>query len=180
MINFQAKYTRNSYIEKSWRNSRIERKKSKKTVNMASTHFNASTTRYQFDEFKNSKACSVPFEKMDYSIYRPSSNCVAFTTTEERITTWIKVFYQRYHVQQNNHGEQGPLKSTWEEQQAQNDPNKCEKITLTLHLEGKKPQESIVTIIIYCSTGRIQIQGRFLRKWGDNEFDMIKKIIDKK
>ena len=108
---------------------------------------------------------------MDYSIYRPSSNCVAFTTTEERITTWIKVFYQRYHVQQNNHGEQGPLKSTWEEQQAQNDPNKCEKITLTLHLEGKKPQESIVTIIIYCSTGRIQIQGRFLRKWGDNEFD---------
>jgi hypothetical protein len=140
VINFQAKYTRNSYIEKSWRNSRIERKKSKKTVNMASTHFNASTTRYQFDEFKNSKAHSIPFEKMDYSIYRPSSNCVAFTTTEERITTWIKVFYQRYHVQQNNHGEQGPLISTWEKQQAQNDPNKCEKITLTLHLEGKKPQ----------------------------------------
>jgi hypothetical protein len=40
----------------------------------------------------------------------------------------------------------------------------------TLSLEGKKTDENLITIIIYCSTCRIQIQGRSMLAWGDNEF----------
>ena len=48
----------------------------------------------------------------------------------------------------------------------------------TLSLEGKKTDENLITIIIYCSTCRIQIQGRSMLAWGDNEFLTIKKLVD--
>ncbi|CAB3997924.1 Hypothetical predicted protein [Paramuricea clavata] len=55
---------------------------------------------------------------------------------------------------------------------------KAIKITLTLSLERKKTDENLITIIIYCSTGRIQIQRRSMRAWGDNKFLTIKKLVD--
>ena len=96
-----------------------------------------------------------------------------------RIIHWLKIFYYRYCGEINKQdGERHLFKSTREEQLAQNDSSKCEKITLTLSLEGKKTDENLITIIIYCSTGIIQLQGRSMRAWGDNEPLTIKKLVD--
>jgi ribosomal protein S15P/S13E len=134
------------------------------------TRVDLSFSRYQFDEFKkNTKARQVPFEEIDYSIYKTTSNCIAFTTSEERITTWIKTFYLRYCSEAIKDGGT-TLKSTWDETPAQNDATKSEKISITLSTDT-------VTIIIYCSTGRIQIQCKSLRVWGDNEFPIIKDLV---
>jgi hypothetical protein len=144
--------------------------------------------RYQFDEFKNTKAREVPFEEVDYSIYKALSNCIAFKTSEKRIGTWIKTFYYQYHAakseifQQDDEDSKNIARSlitSWEEQAAYNDNTKCEKITLSLAIEDKNQQENIATLILYCSTGRIQIQGRLLHEWGDKEFPILKDLVDR-
>ncbi|CAB4034162.1 Hypothetical predicted protein [Paramuricea clavata] len=144
--------------------------------------------RYQFDKFKNTKAREVPFEEVDYSIYKASSNCIAFKTSEKRIGTWIKTFYYRYHAGNSeifqHHDEDSnniarSLITPWEEQAAYNDNTKCEKITLSLAIQDKNQQENIATIIIYCSTGIIQIQGCLLHEWGDKEFPILKDLVDR-
>ena len=101
---------------------------------------------------------------------------MAFITSEQRIISWIKIFYYRYHAYTQDGDLQ--LKSTWEEQPTHNDPTKCERTSLTLSMENKKGDENFRTIIVYCTTGIIQIQGRSLREWGDNEFITIKELID--
>ena len=142
------------------------------------TRVDLSFSRYQFDEFKkNTKARQVPFEEIDYSLYKTTSNCIAFTTSEEIITTWIKTFYLRYCSEAIKDGGT-TLKSTWDETPAQNDATKSEKISITLSTDDEKTQVNTVTIIIYCSTGRIQIQDKSVRVWGDNEFPIIKDLVD--
>ena len=59
-----------------------------------------------------------------------------------------------------------------------NDPSKCEKIILNISYSGSHSNESIITITVYISTWRIQIQGKFLNEWGNTEFDTLLKIID--
>jgi hypothetical protein len=128
---------------------------------------------------KKKQKKTVPYQDVDYTIYKPSAKCVSFLTSEDRIIHWIEIFYYRYFVEINNQdGERQLFKSTWEEHLAQNDSSKCEKITLTLSLEGKRTDENLITIIIYCSTGRIQIEGRSMRAWGYNAFLTIKKLVD--
>jgi hypothetical protein len=70
------------------------------------------------------------------------------------------------------------LSARWEEQEVANDPSKCEKIILNISYSGSHLNESIITITVYVSTGRIQLQGKFLNEWGNTEFDMLLKIID--
>jgi hypothetical protein len=73
--------------------TKISEETNKNNQNMSSTKNKSpdlSFMRYQFDEFKNTKAREVPFEEVDYSIYKASSNCIAFKTSEKRIGTWIK------------------------------------------------------------------------------------------
>ncbi|CAB3985740.1 Hypothetical predicted protein [Paramuricea clavata] len=127
-------------------------------------------------------------QEVDYSIYKASSNCIAFKTSEKRIGTWIKTFYYRYHaanseiLQQDDEDSNNIARSlitSWEEQAAYDDNTKCEKITLSLAIQDKNQQENIATLIIYCSTGRIQIQGRLLHEWGDKEFPILKDLVDR-
>ena len=65
-----------------------------KPRNIADSNF----ARYRIDKFKSTKARQVPYEKLDYQIYKASSNVVAFTTSEERIIMWTKAIFWRYHV----------------------------------------------------------------------------------
>ena len=53
--------------------------------------------RYKIQAFKATMCKSVPFEELDYSIYKPSANMVAFQTTEARLPFWIKALLCRYH-----------------------------------------------------------------------------------
>jgi preprotein translocase subunit SecD len=70
------------------------------------------------------------------------------------------------------------LKSLWEEQASPNDDSKCDKITIHLSRKDSKHNENIVSAIIYVSTGRIQIQGKYLLEWGDSEFIALLNIVN--
>ena len=51
--------------------------------------------RYQVSSFKMSNAKRIPLERLDFSIYKPSANQVAFSSTEERLPLWIKAMELR-------------------------------------------------------------------------------------
>jgi hypothetical protein len=85
---------------------------------------------------------------------------VAFSTNEENILRWIKALYNRYYLGLNDNEN---ITTRWEEQPTYNDPSKCDKIIL--HLEDNS-KNSISTITIYNSTGRINIQGSYPKRMG--------------
>jgi hypothetical protein len=89
---------------------------------------------YQLDEFKQSKMKSIPYEKLDFSIYKQSGKTVAFCTCEERILSWIKALYFRYFLGLEN---SDIIKTLWEEQECDDDASKCEKIVLNLSFSKK-------------------------------------------
>ena len=57
------------------------------------TTIDASLERYKIENFTNAKR--VPYEEIDYNIYKSSH--VDFSTTEKRLPIWIKALFCRYH-----------------------------------------------------------------------------------
>ena len=154
-----------------------------KKVELCVTKPDATFARYRCDQFRKSKSAkSVPYESLDFSIYKSTSNCVAFLTNEDRLIKWIEAIYKRYHVQVQLDEQESSSKvtATWEELQSTHDPAKTDKISVNLSLENGNILEHIVTILIYCTTGRIQIQGKSLRQWGDIEFNALLNMVDGK
>jgi hypothetical protein len=100
---------------------------------------------------------------------------IAFSTTEVRLISWIQALYFRYIAGLKENTE---LDVRWEEHEDINDPSKCDKIWLNLSRTGNNPNDNLLTITIYLSTGRIQIQGKSLTEWGNKEFDIILRMID--
>jgi hypothetical protein len=90
-------------------------------------HFRA-TKLTNFKEEKSRKK-QIPYEKLDFTIYKPSANMSAFCTSEERLILWIETFYFRYYTGLK---ENTWLSARWEEQKVANDPSKCEKIVLNI------------------------------------------------
>jgi hypothetical protein len=175
----EFKYTKNEIIEEIF--DEMAEKLKNITGNISTTistrEPDSSFARYRVDQFKSTKARQVPYEKLDYNIYKASSNVVAFTT-EERIVKWTKTIILRYHVGLDINDNTYSLKSLWEEQASQNDDSKCDKITVHLSRKDSKHNENIVAVIIYVSTGRIQIQGKYLLEWGDSEFIALLNIVN--
>ena len=46
--------------------------------------------RFEVENFKNTNAKRVPFEDLDYSIYK-NANLVAFSTSKKRLPKWINL-----------------------------------------------------------------------------------------
>ena len=130
--------------------------------------------RYEVIQFKTTSAKRVPFEQLDYTIYKPSANVVVFSTSEKRIPMWITALEARYINGLQNHD---ALKSTWEETNDPNDPHKCEKVTITI--SNKLSIENLKTLNINITTGRIQVQGHFIKDWGSNEFERLVNMVNK-
>ncbi|CAB3996547.1 Hypothetical predicted protein [Paramuricea clavata] len=133
--------------------------------------------RYQVDEFKQSKMKSIPYEKLNFSIYKQSANMVALCTCEERILSWIRALYFRYFLGLEN---SDIIKTRWEEQECDDEASKCVKIILNLSFRKKSIHENLVTITIYTTLGRIHVQGngRFLQEWGNKEFKSLLTMIN--
>ncbi|CAB4008714.1 Hypothetical predicted protein [Paramuricea clavata] len=155
----------------------LEQKKSELSITKPDSTF----ARYSYDQFKKSRSAkSVPHESLDFTIYKSSSNCVAFLTSEERLIKWIQAIYERYHVRLQDATTTSKMKAVWEELQNVSDTSKTDKISIHLSLQNDDIVENIVTIIIYCTTGRIQIQGKSLHEWGDVEFNVLRNMVDGK
>ena len=129
--------------------------------------------RYDVENFKSTNAKRVPNEELDFSIYKPSSNLVAFSTSElhsieVRLPLWIQEMKRRYQYGFENHAE---VEVRWEEQESSTDAIKCEKISI--NLLSRKNSENLITITVMLNTGRIQIQGRYI-----SEFNTLLEFIN--
>ena len=90
---------------------------------------------------------------------------------------WIKAFYFRYYLSLK----ENPLFNVrWEEQEEENDASKCDKnqIQISLTHSTNNTIYNLITITVYISTGRIQIQGKPLKSWGNIEFDILMNMIN--
>ena len=54
------------------------------------------TNRYQAQNLKTTSAKRVPYEELDFSVYKPTAIMVAFSTSEQRMPLWIRVMKLRY------------------------------------------------------------------------------------
>ena len=128
--------------------------------------------RYVVDDF-NSPARgtkSVPFEGIDFSIY--STSIVGFETSVNRMTLWIKAIMERYVRQLNLIPEHSSL---WKEEERPHCPEKTDKIIVHL----KRGDEQILTVTIFITTGRIQAQGKWFRRWANLEFIQLLNYVNK-
>ncbi|CAB3982963.1 Hypothetical predicted protein [Paramuricea clavata] len=102
-------------------------------------------SRYQVDSFKGANMKRVPLEQLDFSIFHPNANLVAFSSTEERLPIWIKAMYLRY-----KHGflNDGKIIPHWEEENNPNDPTKCDKVTITLRSQEKEKYIVSITVMV--------------------------------
>ena len=120
------------------------------------------------------KSKNAPFETIDLSIYRPSAKCLAFSTSEDRLLLWITAFQYRYHELTGNAAE---YKVTWEEQDSPSSASKCDKIIIHLIRLTSTGEEQLVTITVYLTTGRIQVQGKKFEEWSEFEFPVLLNIV---
>jgi len=132
--------------------------------------------RYLVDKFHlpTTKSKSAPFEAIDLSIYRPSAKCLAFSTSEDRLLLWITAFQYRYHELTGNAAD---FKVTWAEQDSPSSASKCDKIIIHLTRFTSTGEEQLVTITVYLTTGRIQIQGKKYEEWSKFEFPVLLNIV---
>ena len=136
--------------------------------------------RYIVDKFHppTARAKQVPFESIDLSIYKPSARCLAFCTSEDRLLFWITAFAQRYYELLTR--QTAGYKITWKEQDGYSSPSKCDK--LVIHLVETTPsseEEVLVTITVFITTGRIQVQGKRIEEWNAHEFPVLLECVNK-
>ena len=131
------------------------------------------TSRYEIQAFKPTSAKRVPYEELDFSVYKATANTVAFSTCETRMPLWIRVLKIRY---QNGLETNVNIKSTWDEINNTNDESRWEKVCI--NLMSRENSTNLVTIAAFITTGRIHIQGRNVREWGSEEFPALIEMIN--
>ena len=133
--------------------------------------------RYLVDKFHqpNARSKTAPFESIDLSIYRPSANCLAFSTSEDRLPLWITAFQYRYHKLTRNAAD---YKVIWEEQDSLSSASKCDKIIIHLITNASTGEEQLVAITVFVTKGRILVQGKKFKEWSSFEFPVLLDIVN--
>ena len=129
--------------------------------------------RYSVESIQSKNFKQVPFEKLDYSIYK-TTNTVAFATSEERMPLWIEALQARYRDGLHDNAK---ITTRWEENDNKEDAAKCEKVTIYLTSSKGTNTQNLLTITALINHGRIQIHGKSYKEWGDKEFPEILEII---
>lgn len=92
---------------------------------------------------------------------------IAFKTTEQRISLWIKAINARYYDYLRK---KSTLTIKWEEHENYQLKEKSEKIIITV-IEN---EEKLFVITIFTTTERIQIQGSYYKHWANFEFPLLR------
>ena len=130
-------------------------------------------TRYETKNFTSKNYKKVPHEELDYGIYK-NPNLVAFQTTESRLPMWVEALYMRYAQNDVFNNENNEVRTKWTEENDASDASKCEEISI----EITHKNETMLTIRIFATKGRIQVNGRLMKAWGSEEFDRVRAIIN--
>ena len=131
------------------------------------------TERYQVSSFQYTNSRRVPLEELDFSIYNAKANMVVFSSTEERMPLWINALNLRYN---NGLADSDKVSITWKEEDNEDDPSKCDKISVSLTF--RESRKNIIMLNVLVNKGRIQCQGRYIRDWGNTEFPALLKAIN--
>ena len=133
-----------------------------------------SLDRYMYDEFKSKAIYSkdVPYEAIDVKLYKPRAKLVAFKTSEDRLTVWIKAIFTRYIDILRSLDD--TVSSTWEEYDNLLQDGKADKIALTIN-QGKT---KLFVLSIFVTTGRLQVQGSHYKEWSLYEFPLLLKMVN--
>ena len=131
-------------------------------------------TRYEIKSFSSKNYKRVPHEDLDYGIYK-NPNLVAFQTTELRLPLWVEAVFNRYIQNEAYNDENNEIRTKLREEDDPCNDSKCEELSV----EIIHKDETVLTITIFVTKGRIQIQGRLMKIWGSEEFDHVLAIVNK-
>ena len=128
--------------------------------------------RYSIDSFKITYEKKVPFEELDYGIYK-NSNLVVFTTSERRLPCWIDIMKRRYT---DGLKDSDRITTRYEEIDNTTDTTKCDKVIISLI--SKDTKVIIMKFSTTINTGRIKIEGPYIKEWGSMEFEKLLTLIN--
>ena len=116
--------------------------------------------RFPIDEpFKEKQKTNsgkvIPFEAIDFNLYKRQASCTCFVTSHTRIHEWIVVIGEGLATCKNTHVE-------WKI----DEPLKSEFIVNEIDTDD----EIAYRIIAYMTTGKILIQGKKYARWCDEQF----------
>ena len=69
-------------------------------------------------------------------------------------------------------------KVIWKEQDNNHSASKCDKIVINLLKETASPDELLVVITVFITTGRILVQGKGHEDWSKHEFPALLDIVN--
>ena len=135
----------------------------------------------------------MKFEEIDLDIYKPSSKCAAFVTSEERILHWIRTFQFRYYEtlkDNNSYYIEWMDHENFDSSNFQEIEIKINKIDfehtaelpdLSQHRNdaiSDSHRSLLITIHLYLTTGVIMFQGYAFKVWADQEFPILKNLTE--
>lgn len=152
-------------------------------------------SKYLISHFKEraNKQKAVKFEEIDLDIYKPSSKCAAFVTSEERILHWIRTFQFRYYEtlkDNNSYYIEWMDHENFDSSNFQEIEIKIYKIDfehtaelpdLSQHRNdaiSDSHRSLLITIHLYLTTGVIMFQGYAFKVWADQEFPILKNLTE--
>lgn len=152
-------------------------KSENKPSQVRAIHPRKDLNRYIVDKFHQptAKSKAAPFEAIDLSIYKPSTKCFAFSTSEDRLLLWIVAFQFHYYKITGNATDYTVI---WEQQDNPGSTSKCDKIYIHLSTNTSTGEEKLVTITVFGTTGRILVQGKKYDEWSKFEFPVVLKIVN--
>jgi hypothetical protein len=138
---------------------------------LTTTSIDTTLKRYEIESFKKKNTKRVPFEEIDFNIYKTSQ--INYSTTEKRLPIWIKALYSRY-IENKNFNET-EINTSWQEIENPEDPAKCDKIILTF---TNKENKNVLSITINVTAGRMKAQGRLYKEWSEIEFQIVLDMVN--
>jgi chromosome segregation ATPase len=87
---------------------------------------------------------------------------------------WVEALYMRYAQNEVFNDENNEVRTKWTEKNDASNASKCEEISI----EITHNNETMLTIRVFATKGRIQVNGRLMKAWGGEEFDHVRAIIN--
>ncbi|VDI81985.1 Hypothetical predicted protein [Mytilus galloprovincialis] len=146
--------------------------------------------RYQLSELKNiytlpsapykkaqkTNKMLIPFEKIDLSLCRKAAYCTIFITSRERMHFWLHALGQSIIIGNKNNPS---VKVDWHDSTAQGITERTEFEVHSSESIGDYEGDTLMyKVIVYLTTGKIMIQGKFFQQWCLNEFEKTLQIVE--
>ena len=115
----------------------------------------------------------LPYEKIDYSLYKEAANCVVFVTTVKRMPFWIYALAKTLREKEAN----TECVVNWKDSPRENTEKIEFNVCTPSDSEGEET-ELLYKVILYLTNGKIMIQGKGFKNWCEEEFSKCVTIVN--